>query len=390
MGRLVVASLVPLVLATVVGLVLLWPSQQPPQVEAGALVNATVEAILPCPDLPLEQCALAQVTVTSGPDAGGVFLAGAPVGAGAPEVRVGDDVVLQSNLDAPPDERYVFVDFQRGPVLWALAAMFAVAVVAVARWRGLAALVGLAVSLGVLMAFVLPAVLAGSPPLWVAVVGASAIAIVTMLTAHGISLRTGVALLGTLLSLVLIAVLGSVVIEAGSFTGLAEESSTFLQAYGATIDPRGLLLAGLVIGALGVLDDVTITQTAAVTEVAAADPRLSRRALVASGLRVGRHHVAATVNTLVLAYAGAALPLLLLFTLSGSRLGQVINNELVAQEVVRTLVGAIGIVAAVPLTTALAAALLAPRPEGTGHAIRTPPDGLGTSAASPQDPNDRA
>lgn len=364
MGWLVVASLVPLVLATVVGLVILWPSGQAPQVEAGALVNATVQAIQPCPDLPLEQCALAEVTVTSGPDAGGVFLAGAPVGAGSPEVRAGDDVVLQSNLDAPPDERYVFVDFQRGPVLWALAAVFAIAVVAVARWRGLAALVGLAASLGVLMVFVLPAVLAGSPPLWVATVGASAIAVITMLTAHGISLRTGVALLSTLLSLLLIAVLGSVVIEAGSFTGLADDSSTFLQAFAATVDPRGLLLAGLVIGALGVLDDVTITQTAAVSEVATADPSLSRRALVASGLRVGRHHVAATVNTLVLAYAGAALPLLLLFTLSGSGLGQVLNNELVAQEVVRTLVGAIGIVAAVPLTTALAAALLAPHPGG--------------------------
>ncbi|MGB9374775.1 MAG: hypothetical protein WCA82_11520, partial [Jiangellales bacterium] len=101
-GWLVVASLVPLVLATVVGLVLLWPSQQTPQIEAGVLVNATVEAIQACPDLSLEQCALAEVTVTSGPDAGGVFLAGAPVGVGAPVVSVGDAVVLQSNLDAPP------------------------------------------------------------------------------------------------------------------------------------------------------------------------------------------------------------------------------------------------------------------------------------------------
>jgi len=388
-GWLVLGSLVPLVLATIVGLVLLWPSEQAPQVESGALVDATVEAIEPCPDLPLEQCALARVTVTSGPDAGGVFVAGAPVGAGAPEVRVGDAVVLQSNLDAPPNERYVFVDFQRDRVLWALAAAFAVAVVVVARWRGLAALVGLAASLGVLMVFVLPAVLAGSPPLWVATVGASTIAIITMVTAHGFSLRTGVALLSTLLSLLLIAVLGAGVIEAGSFTGLADESSTFLQAYLGTVDPRGLLLAGLVIGALGVLDDVTITQTAAVTEVAAADPSLSRRALVESGLRVGRHHVAATVNTLVLAYAGAALPLLLLFTLSGSGLGQVITNELVAQEVVRTLVGALGIVAAVPLTTALAAGLLAPRPGRSAAPARGPREGLGATNAYPQGTDDQ-
>ena len=388
-GWLVVASLVPLVLATVVGLVLLWPSQQTPQIEAGVLVNATVEAIQACPDLSLEQCALAEVTVTSGPDAGGVFLAGAPVGVGAPVVGVGDAVVLQSNLDAPPDQRYVIVDFQRGSVLWVLAGAFAVAVVALARWRGLAALVGLVASLGVLMVFVLPAVLAGSSPLWVATVGASAIAIITMLMAHGPSLRTGVALLSTLASLLLIAVLGALVIEIGSFTGLADESTAFLQAYDAAVDPRGLLLAGLVIGALGVLDDVTITQTAAVAEVRAADPSLSRRRLLASGLRVGRDHVAATVNTLVLAYAGAALPLLLLFTLSGSGLAQILTGELVAQEVVRTLVGAIGIVAAVPLSTALAAALLATPPGGGPGPVRTPRDGLGLSTAYPQGTDER-
>lgn len=381
MGWLVIAALVPLVLATVVGLVLLWPSEESPQIESGTLVNATVEAIEACPDLSLDECAVAEVSVTSGPDEGGVFVAGTPVGVGAPVVRVGDAVVLQSNLDAPPDQRYVIVDFQRGSVLWALAAVFAVAVVALARWRGLAALVGLVASLGVLMVFVLPALLAGSPPLWVATVGASTIAIITMLLAHGISLRTGVALLSTLVTLLLIAVLGAVVIEAGSFTGLADESSAFLQAFGATIDPRGLLLAGLVIGALGVLDDVTITQTTAVAEVSAADRQLSRRGLVASGLRVGRDHVAATVNTLVLAYAGAALPLLLLFSLSGSGLSQILTGELVAQEVVRTLVGAIGIVAAVPLTTALAAALLVARP-GPPDPDRTAPEATHRTTAS--------
>ena len=350
--------------------------------ESGDLVTATVEAIEACPDLSVEECALAEVSVTSGPDAGELFLAGAPVGAGAPVVAVGDRVVLQSNLDAPPDQRYVIVDFQRGPVLWALAAVFAVAVVALARWRGVAALAGLLASLGVLIGFVLPATLEGSPPLWVAIVGGAAIATVTMPLAHGPSLRTGVALLSTLLTLLLIALLGDLVIRAGSFTGLADESSAFLQAFGATVDPRGLLLAGLVIGALGVLDDVTITQTAAVAEVRAADPTLSRRRLLASGLRVGRDHVAATVNTLVLAYAGAALPLLLLFTLSGSALGQILTGELVAQEVVRTLVGAIGIVAAVPLSTALAAALVAVAP-GSAAKGRHARESLGLSSAYP-------
>lgn len=394
-GRLrwtVTVALALLAAATVVGLVLLWPDEDPPRVESGVLVTATVEAIEACPDVPDEQCALAEVTVTSGPDEGQLFLAGAPIGVGAPVVAVGDRVVLQTNLDAPPDQRYVIVDFQRGPVLWALAAVFAVAVVAMARWRGVAALFGLVISLGILMLFVLPATLAGAPPLWVAVVGASAIAMVTMFLAHGTSLRTGVAVLSTLLTLVLVALLGDLVIRAGSFTGLADDSSPFLQAFGATVDPRGLLLAGLVIGALGVLDDVTITQTAAVAEVKAADPTLSRRQLLASGLRVGRDHVAATVNTLVLAYAGAALPLLLLFTLSDLALGQILTGELVAQEVVRTLVGAIGIVAAVPLSTALAAALVSADPAGASHgahAHRGSRTSLGLSNAYPGENDQR-
>jgi uncharacterized membrane protein len=380
---LVLGLLVPLALLTVLGMVALWPGDDPPRVEGGQLVNATVVTTQACPDLPPDQCLQAEVLVTSGPDAGQTFLAGAPAGVGAPQVQAGDQVVLQSNIDAPRDQRYVVTDFQRGSALWVLAAVFAVAVVALARWRGVSALAGLVASLGILLVFVLPALLDGSPPIWVATVGASAIAMITMLMAHGPTLRTGVALLGVLASLLLTALLGLLVIEVGSFTGLADESSAFLQAFGAEVDPRGLLLAGLVIGALGVLDDVTITQTSAVAEIHAADPSTSRRQLLAAGLRVGRDHVAATVNTLVLAYAGAALPLLLLFLLSGSGLSQVITGELVAQEVVRTLVGAIGIVAAVPLTTALAAGLLAAEPGYPGGAVRTARDSLGASSAYP-------
>ncbi|HJU96383.1 MAG TPA: YibE/F family protein, partial [Jiangellaceae bacterium] len=171
-----------------------------------------------------------------------------------------------------------------------------------------------------------------------------------------------VALLGTLLSLTLTGVLGLVFTTAGRFTGLADEASVYLGAVGASIDIRGLLLAGLVIGALGVLDDVTVTQTAAVWELADADPEASRRALFAAGLRIGRQHVSATVNTLVLAYAGASLPVLLLFAVSGQGPLDTVTNELIAQEVVRALVGGLGIVAAVPLTTLIAALAVRERP----------------------------
>jgi uncharacterized membrane protein len=204
----------------------------------------------------------------------------------------------------------------------------------------------------------------------VAVVGSSAIMIITLYLSHGISVRTSVALLGTLISLTLTGLLGAYFTQAAQFAGLADESSAYLGALESDIDVRGLLLAGLVIGALGVLDDVTVTQTAAVWEVARADPDATRPRLVGAGLRVGRDHVAATVNTLVLAYAGAALPVLLLFAVSGQGVIDTVTTELVAQEVVRALVGGLGIVAAVPVTTVLAALAVRERPRRRGRRVR--------------------
>jgi uncharacterized membrane protein len=196
----------------------------------------------------------------------------------------------------------------------------------------------------------------------VAVVGSSAIMIGTLYLSHGISLRTSVALLGTLISLSLTGLLGLMFTTVGRFTGLAGESERYLATMGESIDLRGLLLAGLVIGALGVLDDVTVTQTAAVWELADADPAASRRTLFSAGLRIGREHVSAAVNTLVLAYAGASLTLLMLFAVSGQGVLDTVTTELVAQEVVRALVGGLGIIAAVPVTTVIAALAVRERP----------------------------
>ena len=229
------------------------------------------------------------------------------------------------------------------------------------RWRGLASLASLGLSIAILITFVLPALLDGRPPLAVAVVGASTIMIATLYLSYGFSVRTSVALLGTLVSLTLTGVLGLVFTTVGRFTGLVDEASAYLGAVGASIDIQGLLLAGLVIGALGVLDDVTVTQTAAVWELADADPEASRRSLFAAGLRIGRQHVSATVNTLVLAYAGASLPLLLLFAVSGS--GPRHRDERADRPGGRA--GArrgLGIIAAVPLTTSIAALAVRERP----------------------------
>ena len=362
----VVAVLLPLVIATVAGLVLLWPSGDSPEVEGAQRSDATVldvrECAAPLEDSGGEACHEADVRIDSGADDGVVVVVPVPIGAGAPDFEPGDRVIVGAVPDAPIESRYELLDYQRQLPLLILVLTFAAAVIALSRWRGVASLASLGMSIAVLITFVLPALLDGRPPLAVAVVGASTIMIVTLYLSYGVSVRTSVALLGTLLSLTLTGVLGLVFTTAGRFTGLADEASVYLGAVGASIDIRGLLLAGLVIGALGVLDDVTVTQTAAVWELADADPEASRRALFAAGLRIGRQHVSATVNTLVLAYAGASLPVLLLFAVSGQGPLDTVTNELIAQEIVRALVGGLGIVAAVPLTTLIAALAVRERP----------------------------
>ncbi len=196
--------------------------------------------------------------------------------------------------------------------------------------------------------------------------GAGAIGFVALYLAHGVGPLTHVALIGTFAALVITVVLSAIVVELAAFTGFSGEESFYLTVVG-DIDVQGLLLAGIVLGALGALDDVTVTQASAVWEVRRAAPGLGTRGLVAAGLRVGREHIASTVNTLLLAYAGAAMPLLLLFALSRQPLGIVANSEVVATEIVRTLVGSIGLVSAVPITTWLAAAVARRRPVPEAH-----------------------
>ncbi|NEA44630.1 YibE/F family protein [Streptomyces sp. SID11385] len=269
-------------------------------------------------------------------------------------LHAGEKVVLAYAPDAPRQLQYSVTDVGRTPPMVLLAAVFALVVVAVGRLRGLMALVALAVSFLVLTFFILPAILEGSNPLVVAVVGASAIMLIALYLCHGLSARTSVAVLGTLTSLLLIGVLGSLFIGWAALTGNTDDNTGLIHGLYPHIDMSGLLLAGVLIGSLGVLDDVTVTQTSAVWELHQADPGMTRRALYRAGLRIGRDHIASVVNTLVLAYAGAALPLLLLFSLARSDVGSVATSELVSEEIVRTLVGSIGLVASVPVTTALA------------------------------------
>jgi uncharacterized membrane protein len=279
-----------------------------------------------------------------------------PVEPGTPRFAVGDEIVLGwAGADPTSPGSYRVADFQRSTPLWWLAGLFAAAVLVLGRWRGLAALVALGLSFVVLRQFVLPAILEGQSPLAVAIVGSGLIMFMVLYLTHGLSARTSTAVLGTLFSLALIGGLAALFSAAARLTGLDDQTRNLISSLGTGVDARGLLLAGVVIGALGVLDDVTVTQTSAVWELHAANPALGARGLFSAAMRIGRDHVSSAVNTLVLAYAGASLPLMLLFTLSGQSLGTIASQPDVATEIVRTLVGRIGLVASVPVTTAIAA-----------------------------------
>jgi uncharacterized membrane protein len=353
------------VLAVVItAMALLWPGPHTDIAPAAdqQVISGSIGAIrvVPCPDGSSGNsgsgvarpagCGTAEVALEDGR----TVTANLPSGAAAPDVSIGDKVTLTRTRDAPAGLRYQIVDQQRGLQLWVICAAFAAAIVAFGRWRGLAALAGLALTFAVLLRFVVPAILDGKPPLLVAVVGSAFIMLTVLYLTHGVSRSTTVAVLGTLASLALTGVLAFAAVTATSLTGVADEATAYVgQVY--SVDTRGLLLAGIIIGALGVLDDVTVTQVATVDELARANPGYRPLELYRGAARVGRGHIASVVNTIVLAYAGASLPLLVLI-LAGSRsLGRTLSDQLIAQEIVRSAVGTLGLIAAVPITTGLAA-----------------------------------
>jgi uncharacterized membrane protein len=353
------AVLVPFIVATIAGIVLLWPSHSVVGDQNKAeTVTGTVTDIHGCdPSLGLPPtCIMGTVELSQG-DGGGTVEAGLPYGENTPDVNVGDRVVLSYAKDAPPGQQYVWADFDRTRPMLALILVFVLAVVFLSRWEGVGSLFSLGVSLVVLYVFVLPALSHGESPLLVAVTAASFIMIVALFATHGISAMTSAAVIGTLLALALTAGLGVVFTGVMHFTGLGDETNRILVGVLPDVQFDGLLLAGLIIGSLGVLDDVTVTQAAAVWELAAGNRQTTRPALFAAAMRIGRSHVSATVNTLVLAYAGASLPVLLTFSAINDNGFKVGLTDSVSQEIVRSLVGSLGIIAAVPITTAVAVAI---------------------------------
>lgn len=346
--------LAPFLLATLAGVVLLWPSGGPfGEAQKASTVRGTVTDIHACdPAMGLpESCVMGTVELRDG---GEEVEAGLPYGKNTPTVEVGDRVVLSYAPQAPEGQQYVWADFDRTRPMLILVILFAVAVIFLSRWEGVGSLFALAVSLGVLYVFVLPALADGKSPLPVALTAASLIMFIALYSTHGVNAMTSTAVIGTMIALLVTGALGLLFTQAMHFTGLSDETNRVLVGVLPDVQFEGLLLAGLIIGALGVLDDVTVTQSAAVWELAAANRRRSRGELFAAAMRIGRSHVSATVNTLALAYAGAALPLLLTFAAVNENAFNVGLTDAVASEIARSLIGSLGIIAAVPITTAVA------------------------------------
>jgi uncharacterized membrane protein len=358
--------LVPVGLATLIGLVVLWPSDEPTRADEAIAQNfpagityadarvVRVELPTDCP--PEQPCVgTAVVEVLSGAGEGDFQQIELPPEVVGEGVEEGDTVALSRDAGAEGGPTYQFTDYERDFPLTALAVAFAICTAAVARLRGVASLLGLGFAFFILLRFVLPGIVAQNSPTLVTLVGSSAIMFVVLYLAHGFSARTTTALIGTLFGLTLVAVLGSVSVGAARLTGLTSEDTVTLSTYDPTLDFSGLVMAGVVVAGLGVLNDVTITQASAIWQLKEASPETTWRQLYRRGMAIGRDHIASTVYTLVFAYAGAALPLLILFDLYPQPWSVTITSSTVAEELVRTLVGSIALVLAVPVTTAVGA-----------------------------------
>ena len=352
--------------ALVVGILVVVPDLTPrtPAMESVLLVHGRIVDVQPGENASQPNARVVVIDgVPGGPKAGDTvqgFVQGTTDA--APDYRVGDDVIVEVSND--PETGFVAIaDRYRVPTLSLLLGLFAAAVVVVGGWRGVRSLIALALTLAVVIRLVIPLILAGWDPTWVAILTATGVTVVTFLLTEGARPSTLAAAAGTAISLVLVAVLASLFDALSRFTPLrGSEDTGYLISLGTTsIDLGGVVLAAIIFGALGVLDDVTVTQAATVQELHDADPVAGRSTVAGRAMNIGRSHIAATVNTLVLAYVGASLPLLILFVAGGQDPGLIASQEVVAVEIVRALTGSIGIVAAVPITTAIAAALLGRR-----------------------------
>ncbi|WP_235530187.1 MULTISPECIES: YibE/F family protein [unclassified Nocardioides] len=369
--RLLLLGLLGLVaLGTVAGLFALWPGDgdRPEAVQYSAagttFPQATVVSVSdPCPVIvadpslpPGENESFPEHCneLTASVDGADVVIQVPPYVAKS-GLEKGDKVKLAKTPREGAEPTYGWVGAERNFPLGAMALAFVLVVAIVARLRGVMALLGLVFAGFVVAKFMLPALLEGGSGIGVALVGSSAIMFVVLYLTHGVSIRTSTALAGTLSGIAIITLLGLWGVDAARLSGVADETNAYLMLNAPDLNFQGLLTCAVIIAGLGVLNDVTITQSSAVWELRAAAPGMTRTQLFTSGMRIGRDHIASTIYTIVFAYAGTALAVLMLLSLYDRPLMDTLYDESIAAEVVRTLASAIGLVLAVPATTAIAA-----------------------------------
>ena len=271
----------------------------------------------------------------------------------------GDQIYVMVGKNPNNEVQAFYVDYQRSTPLAILLGAFVLAILIMGRWKGLRSLIALGISMVIIIGYVIPHILTGEDPITISLIGSVILLTVTLYLTYGWNLKTHASVWSMMLSLLLTGALSLLFVSLTRLTGYGDENASYLmQATSFQIDPRGLLLGGMIIGALGVLDDLVTSQSAAVVEIHDANPSLGFQQTYRKAMRIGQDHVAATVNTLVLAYTGASLPVLLIFTLGNGNYGFLVNSEFLAEEIVRTLVGSLGLIAAVPISTFIATFLI--------------------------------
>jgi uncharacterized membrane protein len=378
-GRVLVGAVAAIALFTAIGLIALWPGgtahHGPSQAFGGPTQRVDVQTArtIPCQGPVRQDCRQIVVTVDGKPQpiTLGPATAVPAISAGT-TVRV-SEVQAQPGVTLPAGaERYQFVGLDREGPLWVLVLALGVLALVLLRLRGLLAVLGVGLSLLLVVAFIVPAILAGSSGLLVALVGALAVMFVTLTLTNGLGAQTMAAALGISATLLLTCGLAAACVGFAHLDGTSNDVSLYLQQQNRSLSLEGVVLAGIVIGALGVLADTAVTQASAVMALRRANPSLTARGLYGGAITVGRDHLSATIHTLVLAYAGATLPLLLAMRSSGVAFGDAINAQDLAEPVVATVIGCVALLAAVPLTTGLASLLVAripvaDVPDGHGH-----------------------
>ena len=356
--RLILALLLaPALVATIIGLIVLWPDPAAVPDRVPALFEGA-ERVVVTVDGPRDDVTN---TVPILRDDGTRSAMDAPER--AIDLEPGDRVVaISTGYDGNQWAPYAFLDFHRDAPLLLLAGVFVLVVLLVARWRGLTALLGLGFAFALFVTFTIPALLSAQNALAVALVTSSAVMYAVLYLAHGFTARTSAAMLGTLAGLVMTTALGAWAVGAAGVTGAVSDEAMWLPQLAPGVGLREIALCGLVLAGMGVLNDVTITQAATVWELREAAPEATRRELFARGMRIGRDHIASTVYTMAYAYAGAALAVLMNLWLLAQPLTHALTSGQIAEEIVRTLVASIGLVLAIPATTAISV-LVAPRPK---------------------------